>query len=775
MSESQYVGKNAEWVDGQEKVTGRARFIADYRLPGMLYAKVRRSPVPHARIVTVDVTAALKVPGVLAAVTSEDFVDHGRFGWPVRDSYALAHGKVRYVGDPIAAVAAETQEAAEAGVRAVILELEELPGVFDPEEALKPEAPLVPLASPSGEGNLVEKIIVRSGDPDPALARCHTVMEETYQTPHQEHAYLETEGALAMPEDGGVTVYANIQSPFNNRQYLSTLLGLPAEMVRVIQPFVGGSFGGKDDIGYQNSAQTAALALKTGRPVRLVLSREESMLASYKREAMRARVTLGADSEGNLKAAKIRAVVDSGAYPSTTPLAAWRGTVHLAGAYRYQAVHVDTLVAYTNNGYAGAFRGFGNTDAAAIIEQAIDELAHRLGRDPIDFRLQNCLRRGDRTMTGNPVQHEVGLSQCLQWVREHSEWDRRREAYARLPPDHDIRLGIGAACYFNGVGLGGEGEIPATTTMEVTQEYTVRVASGLTDYGQGSRTVFTLIAAETLGVHPDRVQILRPDTATAIDSGPTVASRSSIMGGNATRVAASKIDRLLRWAAADLLGCNVGELARSGEDYVGPSEEPASFKDVVDHARAMGLILSARGRWEIAGIDWDFKTGTGVPYPAYTFGAQVAEIEADRRTGEIRVLAIWAAHDGGRILFPQGARGQMLGAIAQGLGYGLLEDAVFQEGYPQHVNFDGYLIPTSVDMPVVNSTFIETDFPEGPYGAKNLAEPPILATAPAIANAYFHATGVRLRELPITLERSLLGRSLHPVSAKDSCRLVLGG
>lgn len=774
-TERRYIGKEAFWVDGVEKVTGRAMFIGDYHLPGLLHAKVLRSPVPHARIVRLEVSAALEVPGVVAAITAEDFVDHGNFGWPVKDSYVLAHEKVRYVGDPVAVLAGESVEAVQAGIQAIDLALEELPGVFDPAGALRDGAPLVPLASPSGEGNLVEKIIVRNGEPGPILGGCPVVLDETYHLPHQEHAYIETEGALAIPEqDGGLTVYANSQSPFINRDNLVAVLGLPPEKVRVVQPFVGGSFGGKDDIGYQNSAQTAALALKTGRPVHLLLTREESIIASYKRESMRIRFLLGADEDGDLKAAKVEALADSGAYPSNTPLAVWRGSMHLAGAYRYEAVSVDTEVVYTNNGYCGAFRGFGNTDAIAAIEQAIDELAHRVGRDPIDFRLQNCLRQGDRAMSGNTLHQEVGLSDCLRWVRERSDWDRKRSEYARQPEEQERRRGVGVACYFHGVGLGGEGEIPVTTTLEVGDDYSVRLTSGLTDYGQGSRTVFTIIAAETLGVRPERIHVLRPDTRTAVDSGPTVASRSSIMGGNATRVAASCVDRTLRWAAADLLGCDPAQLLRVGEGYVGPAEEPASFEAVVDHAREMGLVLSAHGRWEITGIDWDFETGKGTPYPAYTFGAQVAEIEVDRRTGERKVIGIWAAHDGGRILFPQGARGQMLGGIAQGLGYGMLEEMTFQEGYPQHVNYDGYLIPTAVDMPQVEGVFIEADFPGGPYGAKNLAEPVLLATAPAVANAFFHATGIRLRELPLTLERCLLGHALHPPGAADACRGALG-
>ena len=545
MSELRYVGKPAEGIDALEKAMGKTKYVGDMQLPNMLFASVLRSPVPHARITHLNVDPALKVPGVVAAITSADFVNHGNWAWPVKDQYMLAYQKVNYVGNAIAAVAGETLGAARAGVEAIELELAELPGVFEVEKALEPDAPQIPLVSPTGQGNLCEHTIVRNGDPDPILQDCPVRYEETFHVSHQEHAYMEPEAAVAIPHpDGAITVYYNGQSPFFNRDWLVEVLGLPPEKVRVIQAVVGGSFGGKDDIGYQSSGQVAALALKTGRPVKLVLGREESMIASYKREPISVHFSLGADAEGNLQAAKVDMLTDCGGYASQTTLAMLRAALHAAGAYRYQAVHVDVNTVYTNNGFCGAFRGFGNTGAAATIEQAVDDLAYRLGRDPIDFRLQNVVRQGDRVMSGNRVDHEVGLADCLHWVRQESEWDRKREAYA--DQNGELRRGVGVACYMHGSSLGGEGEDYANCTLGIEQDYSLTLTSGLTDYGQGSRTVFTLVAAETLGVDPSRIHMLRPDTDTAIESGPTVASRSTMLGGNATRVAAEKLDRLLR-------------------------------------------------------------------------------------------------------------------------------------------------------------------------------------------------------------------------------------
>ncbi|MGC9398744.1 MAG: xanthine dehydrogenase family protein molybdopterin-binding subunit [Anaerolineae bacterium] len=779
MDETRYIGKHSRRLDAVEKVTGRARFVGDYYFPNMLHARVLRSPLPHARIVKLDVTPALEVPGVIAAITSEDFVDHGSYGFPIADNYILAHERVRYVGEAIAAVAAETPEAAEAGLRAIVLELEPLPGVFDAEAALEPDAPLV---GPTGwdaeelpRGNLAAHNIVRNGEPDPLFAEADVVYEGHFTTPRQEHAYIEPEGAVALPTpEGGVIVYADDQSPFVNRNTLMRVLGLPQEKVRVVSAFVGGAFGGKDDICYETSGQAAALALKAGRPVRLIVTREESMIASYKREPTRGTVRLAATRDGRLQAAKVELLMDNGAYSAASPFIGWRAAMHAAGAYRYKAAHIDVYTVYTNNGWSGAFRGFGNTDAALIIERAVDELAEQLGMDPLDFRLRNALREGDRAATGNVLDFEVGLIQALEWVRAASDWDRKRAAYAQQPSDAERRRGIGVACIHHGTSLGAEGADFAVSTLTVNPDNSLTLTSGLTDYGQGSRTVFPLVAAEVLGVDVARIHMPRPDTETARDSGPTVASRASILGGNATRVAAEQLRRLLHNVAADLLGCQPEQIVRHGEQFIGPSEEPVTFEDVTAHARALGLELHTTGRWDMPEIHWDMQTGQGKPYSTYSFGAQVAEVEVDLGTGKVQVLGIWAAHDGGQLLFPIGAYGQMYGGVVQGLGYGLLEEFTFDHGYPRDVNYDTYLIPTSVDAPEIEAHFVETRWEHGPFGAKNLAEPVMIPTAPALLNAIAHATGRRLHEAPATLERVLLGRQLRKKASRWRLHCALG-
>ncbi len=774
MSELKYVGKPARRVDALEKVLGTARYVADYRLPGMLYARALRSELPHARIVHLDVTPALSVPGVHAVITGEDFFEHGRFGFPVRDQYMLAHQKVRYVGDAIAVVAAETIEMALAGVQAIICQLEPLPGLFDAQRALEPDAPQVgPDREDGKHPNFLDHHLVRQGDPLAVLAECPVVIDQEYTVSPQEHAYLETEGALAIPTpEGGVVVYASNQSPFINQGNLARVLNLPFDRVRVIQPPVGGSFGGKDDLNYQSSAQVAALALKTGRPVRMTFSREESMIASYKRDAMHMRIRLGAERDGRLRACKFEGTLDSGAYASQSPFTAWRASIHAMGAYRYAACHVDITSVYTNNGYAGAFRGFGNTEVCLAIEQAIDEMAEAVGLDPIDFRLKNCLRLGDETPHGQVLDESVGLAECLEQVRRMSDWDRKRVAYARQSSP-ERRRGIGVAALFHGTSLGAEGADYAASTIAVENDYSITLTSGLTDYGTGSRTVFTLIAAEELGVHPKRIHMLRPDTNTALESGPTVASRSTMLGGNAVRIAARNLGQHIDLAAANLLNCELHQLIRSEENYIGPSEEPVTWEAVVDHARGMGLILSAHGKWTAPKIHWDHHQGRGTPYFAYHFGAQVAEVEVDLRTGQSEVIGFWAVHDPGTVIFPQGAYGQVYGGVAQGLGYALFEEAIYDQGYLQTVNFSEYLIPTALDVPEIQAAFVEKPFSQGPYGAKNVAEPALVPAAPAILNAIAQATGRRIRHAPANLERVLLGHALRPDGSAMACKLGL--
>jgi CO/xanthine dehydrogenase Mo-binding subunit len=773
-TKQKYVGQPTRRVDAREKVLGTAKYVGDYKVPNMLYARALRSEIPHARIVRLDVSPALEVPGVKAVIKNEDFHEHGKFGFPIQDQYALAYQKVRHVGEAIAAVAAETPEAALAGVRAIICELEPLPVVSDPTLALDPNAPQVGPDREDGKHyNFTDKSIVRKGDPEKTLKDCDIQFDQRFFVPHQDHAYMETEGVLAIPQpNGGVMAYVSNQSPFITSGIIASTLNMTEDMVRVILPPVGGSFGGKDDLNYYSAAQCSLLALKTGQPVRMTFSRDESMVASYKRDSMHMHIRLGADKDGTLKACKFDGILDSGAYASQSPFTGWRASIHAMGSYRYDDCHVDITGVYTNNSYCGAFRGFGNTEVCSGIERAIDEMAEKVGMDPIDFRLKNALRLNDEMPHGQVLKESVGLTECLEKTRQMSDWDRKRKEFPIQNEGSYLKRGIGVAALFHGVSLGAEGEDSAVSTVNIEHDNTVVLTSGLTDYGQGSRTVFTLIAAEELGISPDRIQILRPDTFTAFDSGPTVASRSTVLGGNATKEAAANVGQMLNFAAANMLKCEVDQIIRDDEAFIGPDEEPVDWDSVVNHARRMGLMLYAKSRHFSPAIHWDHHNGRGTPYFAYHFATQIIEVAVDTGTGKTDVTGIWAAHDAGKVIFPEGAYGQIYGGIAQGLGYALNEGAFYDDGYLQGTNFDEYLIPTSMDVPDIEAVFVDTYNTPGPYGAKNIAEPALVPTSPATLNAIYHATGRRIYELPASLEQVLLGRPLRKGDS-TSCRLGL--
>jgi len=775
MEDYQYIGKHTLRVDASDKVLGTAKYVGDLYVSDMLFARCLRSDLPHALIKKLDTSPAMKVPGVVAVITSEDLLEHGNYGFPVSDGYVLAYKKVRYVGNAIAAVAAKTPEAALDGVKAIICEMEPLPAITDMDHALDPDAPQIGPDRTDGKSpNYLDCSIVRKGNARDLFEQSEVKLDLVYRVPPQEHAYLETEGGLAIPTtEGGVTVYASNQSPWIAHGHIVRTTGLLPHKVRVIQPPVGGSFGGKDDLNYETACQVAKLALVTGRPVRMTFSREESMIASYKRDAMNMHIQLGADNKGKLHACVFDAILDSGGYSSQSGFTGWRAAMHAMGAYKYDAVKVDVTSVYTNNGYAGAFRGFGNTEVCSAIERAIDEMAEKVKMDPIDFRLKNCLRVGDTLPHGQKLTESVGLEECLNKVREHSDWDRKRFEFPKSNKNSNIHRGIGVSAMFHGSSMGAEGVDEAHGNIWIENDNTVVITSALTDYGQGSRTVYTLIAAEELGIPPERIKMLRPDTNTAADSGPTVASRSTIVGGNAIRHASITLNQTIQFAAADLLKCEASQLIREGDYFIGPTEEPVKWDTVVNHARKLGLSLSEKTKWRSPDGHWDSVTGQGTPYFAYHFAAHVAEVEVNMGTGQTVITGYWAAHDTGKVIFPEGAYGQAYGGVAQGVGYALMEDVIYENGFLQTVVFDVYLIPTSLDVPAINAEFVETTNTIGPYGAKNIAEPALVPTSPAILNAIYHATGKRIYQLPANLERVLLGHTLKKEGSTTACRIGL--
>jgi CO/xanthine dehydrogenase Mo-binding subunit len=715
------VGERLRRPDALDKVKGSALYIEDIDLAGSLFGAVLRSPHAHARIVRLDTSMARAQPGVRAVITAKEIpgtnlIPMIQADWPV-----LAEEFVRHVGEGVALLAAETREALAEALAAMVVEYEPLAPLLDMEEALK-------------AGEVMAHWKIRRGEASVALtSRDLVVVEGTYHTPYQEHAYIEPNGVIAMPDGaGGVVVHGSMQCPFYVQKAVASALGLDLNRVRIVQTVTGGGFGGKEDAPSAPAAQAALLAMATGRPVRYILSREEDMAVMSKRHPGRAHVKVGATRLGHLIAAEVEYLLDGGAYATLSPVVLFRGAVHACGPYRVPNVKVDARVVRTHKVPCGAFRGFGEPQVVFAFESAMDELAERLHIDPLELRLRNALAEGDETITGQRLSSSVGLREVLETVAESSDWERKREVFAQ--DSGTLRRGIGiAACYY-GVGLGAMGKHlnPAAASVVVSTDGSVTVAVGTTEIGQGMITVLAQITAEALGCPMELVRVVEADTSRVPDSGPTVASRTTIMSGNAIRDAAAKIRAAMEPVIAD-----------SG----------LSWREAVALCVQKQVGLAAHG-WAVPPpTSFDLSTGQGDAYICYTFSANVVEVEVDTQTGETRVLRVHSGHDMGRVINPTTGEGQVEGGVVQGLGYALVEEHAVTDGRILNDQFSTYIIPTPMDTPEIRSILVEHPFEWGPYGAKGLGETPIIAVAPAVTAAIRHAVGVRLREIPATPER----------------------
>ncbi len=543
MASTRIIGKGERRVDALGKVTGRAKFAADYNLGHQLYGKVLRSRHPHARILRIDASKAKQLDGVEAILTAQDIPGERVIGIVVKNQAILAMDKVRYLGDGVALVAARTKEIAEAALDLIQVDYEPLPVLSDPEAALKPDAPRI-----HGDDNTFVHHKVRKGDIEKGFAQADFVLERRFRTPTIEHSYLEPESVLAEPaEHGGVVVTGSVQNLFSSRRSVAAALKLDLNRVQIIQATLGGSFGGKDEVMTAMCCRAALLALATGKPVKMLNSREESMLESYKRHPYVLYYKWGAKKDGSITAMEIKCIADGGAYASMSPFVTWRSVVQATGPYCCDNVKTDVYAVYTNNNYTGAMRGFGSPQVNFAIESMMDELAEKVGKDPLQIRLQNGFTDGAVTATGQRLKHKVSLTEVLTKAAKAADFQKKWKKY-RTAPNAPKKRGIGLACSYRGVSLGAEGVDAAGTIVSVQTDGSVIVSSGITDMGQGAQTQMSQIAAEVLGISMDRIRFLNTNTSRVPDSGPTVASRGTIMGGSAAKNAAEIV-------RATLLGC----------------------------------------------------------------------------------------------------------------------------------------------------------------------------------------------------------------------------
>ncbi len=748
------VGTARPHPDALAKVTGAAQFTDDLQFPSMLHARVKRAMVPAAVLRSLDVSQARALPGVVAVLTAEDIPGqhlHGLviFDWPT----LVGVGEhIRYVGDAVAVVAAETRQIATQALELIEVAFDPLPVITNPVQARQPGTrPIHPA------GNLLKHIKVRKGNMQQGFAGADLVLEHTFHTPAHDHAFMEPECTIARPVPGGrMEIYVGSQIPYQDRSQVALALGWEDERVRIIGQLVGGGFGGKEDIAGQIHA--ALLSNATGRPVKLLYDRHESLIAHPKRHATQIRVKLGACSDGRLTAVETELYGDTGAYASLGEKVMTRATTHSSGPYAVEHVQADCYAMYTNNPPAGAFRGFGVMQSAFAVESMMDMLAERLGMDPVELRRKNALRVGSITNTGQALRESVGLEECIEKV--DAEMRRRGGAQpfmARdVPGKPHLKRAWGFAVGYKNTGLGGGAPDKAGAEVELYADGRIEVRSASAELGQGLPTVLQLIAAEELGQSPERVRVLLSDTDLTPDGGPTTASRQTYVTGNAVRHAA----RALRQAL-------VSDLA---ERYDVPPERVRFIEGLaqvdgqaIPLSQAAGQMI-AEGRRPMAGYTyWAPETqplgAGGDMHFAFSFAAQAAEVEVDTRTGEVRVLQVLVANDVGFAVNPLGLQGQIEGGVVMGIGHTLFEEFVVENGQVITDRLARYRIPSITCTPEITYFIVEHPTADGPFGAKGVGEIVLIPTPPAITNAIYHAVGIRVDTLPVDQEK--IARALH--------------
>ncbi len=752
------VGASVLRPDAEGKVRGEARYADDLTFAGMLHAKVIRSARSHAQVVSLDLSAVEAHPEVACVATPHDISGENIVPVIYRDMPLLAADVVRYVGEPIALLAADTREAAESAAGKARIEYADLPAVFDPREAARPRSPQVALPVGAETGNVFNHMVIRTGDVGQGFAEAAVIVEGEYEVGYQEHAYLEPQGVIAVPEDGGMTVYGTLQCPFYVQNAVANVLGLPMAKVRIVQTATGGGFGGKEDVPSHLAAMAAVLAWKARRPVKLVLDRAEDIATTSKRHPGFIRYRTGAKRDGTLTAAEVEFYYNAGAYQTLSSAVLWRGLVHAPGPYRIPHVKVDAYSVATNTVPCGAFRGFGSPQVIFAHESQMDELAQRLGMDPFALREKNALREGDATATGQVLAESVGLGACIEKARDLCRWtDRQREVAQFNKRERFKRRGLGVSTVMYGVGMGAKAPIleKAGAYLKLEADGSVTLAVGTTEMGQGATTVLSQIAAEGLGLPVGLVQVAPVDSSRVPDSGPTVASRTTTIQGMAVLDAAKKLRTKIEDAVRNMFACP--EFTVEGRLFCIPGEpRKVDLSEVArwmwTHNRDMGTT----GWVEGSPVDWDAATGQGNAYFVYAYACHVALVEVDLLTGETHVAGFWAGHDSGRIVNPATARGQVAGGIAQGIGYALTEELASRDGRILAPSFTAYHIPTAPDMPEeLEIAFVEAPYSGGPFGAKGLGEVPLMASHAAVANAVSAAAGTRLRVYPAIPERVL--------------------
>lgn len=753
-----YLGASVAHHDFVDKAKGTLPYADDWSMPGLLYGRVVRSPVPAARIASIDVEAANAVPGVAAVLTAADVPNNllateaSGLGLSVIETPILADQVVRYVGEPIAVVAAETPDAAEEAADLVFVEYEQTDPVLSVEQAMETGAPtLHPRGGVVGDGDATNVLMewnFERGEVDAALDEADVVIETTFQTQRVDHAYLETEAGVGWIDSNGVVVLRVSTQVIEHAREIARILQVPQNKVRVIGTYMGGGFGGKEDMTVE--PYLALLVNRTRRPVKMIWSRQESLQARAKRHPIMMRYRTGATADGTIVANDIDVLGDAGAYPSLSPRVLFAAGVVGCGPYRTPNARVRSRAVMTNQVPSSAFRGFGAMQMTFGYEGQMDRLADEIGISREEVRRRNFVTKGDLLPTGEDLHTAVALPELMERAQELL-------GAPSEPSSPDRLVGQGFACNMQPYGRAVYFADNADCWMSFEPDGSLVVRAGAPDLGGGQAASLAQIAAEILGVAIDEVAVHISDTALTPLTGGTFATRQLYMSGNAAQKTAIELRERLAEVAADLLSTSADELSFANGQVSGSGEAAVTLPEVIEECGRRNVSTSHLGVFNAEGGDFDPVTGRGRTFPDFTYGVHACEVEVDPGTGRVYVTKYVAGHDVGTVLNPLRVEGQIEGGAVQGIGYALSEDCNLADGAPQSVLFADYLIPVADEMPELQAFFLESGEGKGPFGARGIGEPPIGPAAPALASAVENATGVRFRQLPLSPDRIVAG------------------
>jgi len=730
--ETRVIGKSVPRKEGREKVTGRAVYVDDLTFPGMLHGATVRSEAPRGRIRGIHFEGDIPWDE-FTVVTAKDIPCQNCIALLIEDQPCLAAENVNHPEEAVVLLAHVDKYLLEEARKRVRIEIEPLPAIFTIEDSLARKEIIW------GEDNIFKSFRVEKGNVDGAWDAADFIVEGEYETGAQEQLYIEPQGMIAKANaEEGVTVWGSLQCPYYAHKALVRLFGLPKDRIRVVQTETGGGFGGKEEYPSMIAAHAALLAMKSGKPVKIIYDRAEDMVATTKRHPSRTRHRTGVTREGKFVAMEIDFMVDGGAYETLSPVVLSRGTIHAAGPYSCPNVRILSRAVATNMPPHGAFRGFGAPQSVFALERHLDRVAKAVGLEPEELRRRNFIREGETLAVSQVVKEKVDMGGMMDRALALSDYHAKRRRFAVENLSGPIRRGIGFAAFLHGAGFTGSGEeyLASEVAMEATREGKVRVLAGSTEMGQGTNTIFAQIAAEALRLDCEHIEILQPDTAMVPNSGPTVASRTAMIVGKLVEAAARGIERPLVESG----------LLRAGYDAAGFEEACRAYIDQFGPLKAFVKYEHPKD------LHWDDEHYRGDAYGAYGWAVYVAEVSVDTRTAEVRVEDFVAVQEVGKVINPVLAAGQIEGGVAQGVGFALYENVVWREGRMVNGQMTNYVMPTSMDVPPIRVFFEEIPYERGPAGAKGIGELPLDGTAPAIANAIANATGADVRRIPVMPE-----------------------